>query len=161
MESVMNSNPEDWTSRESYERMVARQGGSQLRKTQRSATKAEKHLEEALNPDQQQLFHAAADATVDANSLRETVASRIALAHGIGIGAALARHASPDDNAAEVAALAASLVTDLLATGVARRKALDVAQTVIEVLRFADGALASMTADNGAEEGPREEGVEE
>lgn len=136
MENPLTWTPEDWTARESLEATVTALGGEALYEAQATADEMRHTFEGMLPKEKQRFYRLTADAGAEAALERESVVTRIALLHGLGMGAALAVHGRREDPALLVD-LAARLVTELLVTRIAPERACDVAATVIDALRLA------------------------
>lgn len=131
MDNLLMWNTEDWTDHESYERMLEDHGGMEYKAAQKQAIDAGSALERTLVPGQRDLYHAYADAVVDATAARETVATRIALIHGIAIGATMAEYGD-EDPPDKLIGLATGLTTTLLASGLFPGIAVSVLETIRE-----------------------------
>lgn len=140
MDHLLFWNPEDWTHHEAYEAMVAAAGGEALESAAEDAREARHALEEALSPEQDDVYATAADAGEDAYRMREIAATRVAFVHGLAVGAALARF--PDEDAARLAGFAASTATVLLDAGLPGSTAMEVNAVVLDALGRADRVAA-------------------
>lgn len=152
MNDPLSWNPEDWTSRESLESMIAAVGGATLTEALAEAAETRHAFEGILPQEKRRLYRIAVDASAEAALERENAATRVALVHGLGIGAALivhGREADPD----EVVDLAATFVTDLLASPLRPAVACSVAATVLDALRLA-GIARAEPATAPAGQGP-------
>jgi len=140
MDHLMLWNPEDWTTRETYEHAILQVGGVDLDTFKAQLRTANEGLGAMLDREQREAFVAMSDATSDAWSHRETSATRVALAHGIAIGAALS--AFPEDDPEKVARVASGIAGVLLTGGLPPSVAQDVTRIVMEALQRADEVAA-------------------
>lgn len=148
MEDPLTWNPEDWTERESLEAMIVKVGGTPLAEVMAEATEARHAFEGALPPEKRRLYELAADASADASLERENVATRIALVHGVGIGAALVVHGRDEDPELLID-LAATLTIGLLGSPLSPEASCRVAATVLDALRLAGVARAEIAGREG------------
>lgn len=140
MEHLLRWNPDDWTSHETYEDMLTAVGGAELATLNAEATRARKTFESLLTPGQREPYGEASDAAAEASHSRESAATRVALAHGIAIGAALT--AFPSEPADRLLQAGAALTSELLASGLTPTAALALNRTVLDALNRAEAVAA-------------------
>lgn len=145
MDHLTNTSPEDWTDRDTFEAMVQQVGGGELDLAVAAARTARRELEGVVPRDHHSAFVVAVDAATDANAARERATTRVALVHGIAIGAALAGF--PEDDDEKVAQTGARVASALLASGLPGSAAVALNRTVLDVLGRAD--VAAMLARAG------------
>lgn len=145
MDHLILTNPEDWTDRDTFETMISAVGGAELDNTVVSARLARRELEAVVPPDHHAVFMAAIDAGTDANAVREAATTRVALVHGIAIGATLATYAEEEPE--KLVRTGAQVASALLASGLPGAVAVDVTRTVLEALGRADMAAMLARAD--------------
>ena len=128
---------ETWGERGAFEAMVVTVGGATLAAQLEQQRGARLELEHVLDPPQRVAYGTYVDAAVDAASVREAAVTRVALAHGIGMGAALA--AFPGASPGPVAATSAAVTSAILGSGLSMEMARDVTRVVIATLFRAEG----------------------
>lgn len=159
MDTLLTWSPEDWTDLDAYEAALDMYGGADLEALETSAADAAAALEAVLVPAQRDLFHAYADAVVDGYAAREVAATRVALVHGIAMGAALAKFGTRE-SPARLMRLASAATSEVLVSGLAPRMGISVLETVADAFRAAEGGAqqqAMAEAGPGPEEEPQAE----
>lgn len=118
--------------RERFELVVVAMADSDLAKEEHARGVARRALEDALKPDQLELYMTYADAASDAAAAHEAAAIRVALTHGVAVGAALASH--PEEDAGALARVGVDVAEALLASSLPLDTAQDVAGSVLDTL---------------------------
>lgn len=137
MDQLLMWNTEHWTDLDDYETMIHDHGGMEYATAQKVMQEAGSMLEQTLPQEKLVFFHTYADAVIDAYASREAVATRIALIHGIAMGAVLERFRKVE-RPEVLMALANGVTTEMLASGLIPTVAMSVIETIRDVFIAAE-----------------------
>lgn len=132
---------EEFCDTDAFELLVEAIGGAALQEQRVAAAAARDALMVALDPAQQRLYQAAADAGAEEEAIAARAAVRLCLLRGVAMGAAL--HALPTADPAAVSRAAAGVAESLLESGLPDLEAEVLQRAVAHALRRASGELWS------------------